>query len=51
MITTNNIIEDKKPSGLMLSSQLKIVGANKSFVSISLASKLNIPPIILDTTR
>ncbi|GKC67876.1 putative reverse transcriptase domain-containing protein [Tanacetum coccineum] len=50
MITTNNIIEDKKPSGLMLSSQLKIVGANKSFVSISLASKLNIPPIILDTT-
>ncbi|GKA63754.1 putative reverse transcriptase domain-containing protein [Tanacetum coccineum] len=25
-------------------------GANKSFVSISLASKLNIPPIILDTT-
>ncbi|GJX22448.1 putative reverse transcriptase domain-containing protein [Tanacetum coccineum] len=50
MITTNSIIEDKKPSGLMLPPQLKIVGANKSLVSISLASMLNIPPITLDTT-
>ncbi|GKC40817.1 putative reverse transcriptase domain-containing protein [Tanacetum coccineum] len=50
MITTNSRIEDKKPSGLMLSPQLKIVGADKSFVSISLASMLNIPPITLDTT-
>ncbi|GJT76164.1 putative reverse transcriptase domain-containing protein [Tanacetum coccineum] len=99
MITTNSRIEDKKPSGLMLSPQLKTVGilgtspyvkdapciikdlalssvrlatrwvtrpgttetkgqplevtynqADKSFVSISLASMLNILPIILDTT-
>ncbi|GJX09570.1 putative reverse transcriptase domain-containing protein, partial [Tanacetum coccineum] len=121
MITNNNRIGDKKPSGLMLSPQLKIVGpaigsnlqlvsvtchacgekghyknqcpkannnahgrayllkdknahqdlnvvmgtfllnqhlarvlfdsgANKSFVSISLASMLNIPPLTLDTT-
>ncbi|GJZ51523.1 putative reverse transcriptase domain-containing protein [Tanacetum coccineum] len=107
MITNNNRIEGKKPSGLMLSPQLKIVGileafpcvrnapcitqdlalssvrlatrwvirpgtaetkgqpleatynqysvlfdsgADKSFVSISLASMLNIPPITLDTT-
>ncbi|GKA25109.1 putative reverse transcriptase domain-containing protein [Tanacetum coccineum] len=100
MITTNNSIEGKKPPGLMLSPQLKIVGtaetkgqpleatyyqrayllrdknahqdpnlitstfflnqhlarvlfdsgADKSFVSISLASMLNIPPITLDTT-
>ncbi|GJR97618.1 putative reverse transcriptase domain-containing protein [Tanacetum coccineum] len=112
MITTNNIIEGKKSSGLMLPPQLKIVGiletfpyvkdapcitqdlalssvrlatreralqksmpkrkqhcpwksilaegqerlprperrANKSFVSISLASMLNILPITLDTT-
>ncbi|GJW45421.1 putative reverse transcriptase domain-containing protein [Tanacetum coccineum] len=50
MITNNNRIGDKKPSGIMLSPKLKIVGANKSFVSISLASMLNIPPLILDTT-
>ncbi|GKB86929.1 putative reverse transcriptase domain-containing protein [Tanacetum coccineum] len=102
MITTNSRIEDKKPSGIMLPPQLKIVekghyknqcpkannsahgkayllrdknahqdpnvvmgtllinqhlarvlfdsGFDKSFVSISLASMLNIPPIILDTT-
>ncbi|GKB37549.1 putative reverse transcriptase domain-containing protein [Tanacetum coccineum] len=50
MITNNNRIEGKKPSGLMLSPQLKIVGADKSFVSISLASMLNIPSITLDTT-
>ncbi|GKC96034.1 putative reverse transcriptase domain-containing protein [Tanacetum coccineum] len=50
MITTNNRIEDKKLLGLMLLPQLKIVGADKSFVSISLASMLNIPPITLDTT-
>ncbi|GJZ92395.1 putative reverse transcriptase domain-containing protein [Tanacetum coccineum] len=50
MITTNSIIEGKNPSGLMLSPQLKTVGADKSFVSISLASMLNIPPITLDTT-
>ncbi|GJX24145.1 putative reverse transcriptase domain-containing protein [Tanacetum coccineum] len=31
-------------------TQLKIVGADKSFISISLASMLNIPPITLDTT-
>ncbi|GKE59254.1 putative reverse transcriptase domain-containing protein [Tanacetum coccineum] len=47
---TNNRIEGKKSSGLMLSPQLKIVGADKSFVSTSLASILNIPPITLDTT-
>ncbi|GJV27483.1 putative reverse transcriptase domain-containing protein [Tanacetum coccineum] len=46
----NNRIEGKKLSGLMLSPQLKIVGADKSFVSTSLASMLNIPPITLDTT-
>ncbi|GJX00153.1 putative reverse transcriptase domain-containing protein [Tanacetum coccineum] len=50
MITNNNRIEGKKPSWLMLSPQLKIVGVDKSFASISLASMLNIPPIILDTT-
>ncbi|GKE34515.1 putative reverse transcriptase domain-containing protein, partial [Tanacetum coccineum] len=50
MITNNSIIEGKKPLGLMLSSQLKIVGVDKCFVSISLASMLNIPPITLDTT-
>ncbi|GJR18183.1 hypothetical protein Tco_0966710 [Tanacetum coccineum] len=95
MITNNNKIEGKKPSGLMLSPQLKIIsmletflyvrnatcitqdhalssvrlatrgitetvprgkqtlptkGANKRFVSISLASMLNIPPITIDTT-
>ncbi|GKE80337.1 hypothetical protein Tco_1550337 [Tanacetum coccineum] len=47
---TNNKIEGKKPSGLMLLPQLKIVGVDKCFVSISLASMLNIPPITLDTT-
>ncbi|GJR19520.1 putative reverse transcriptase domain-containing protein [Tanacetum coccineum] len=50
MITTNSRIEDKKPAGLMMSPQLKILGADKSFVSISLAFMLNIPPITLDTT-
>ncbi|GKD13907.1 putative reverse transcriptase domain-containing protein [Tanacetum coccineum] len=50
MITNNNRIKGKKPSGLMLSPQLKTIGADKSFVSISLASMLNIPPITLDTT-
>ncbi|GJX12708.1 putative reverse transcriptase domain-containing protein [Tanacetum coccineum] len=50
MITNNNRIEGKKLSGLILSPQLKIVGADKSFVSISLASMLNNPPITLDTT-
>ncbi|GKC44204.1 hypothetical protein Tco_1061926 [Tanacetum coccineum] len=50
MITNNNRIEGKKLSGIMLLSQLKTIGADKSFVSISLASMLNIPPITLDTT-
>ncbi|GKE70142.1 putative reverse transcriptase domain-containing protein [Tanacetum coccineum] len=50
MITNNNRIEGKKSSRLMLSSQLKTVGADKSFVSISLASLHNILPITLDTT-
>ncbi|GJT76196.1 putative reverse transcriptase domain-containing protein [Tanacetum coccineum] len=50
MITNNNRIEGKKPSGIMLSPQLKTIGADKSFVSISLASMLNILPITLDTT-
>ncbi|GKC55313.1 putative reverse transcriptase domain-containing protein [Tanacetum coccineum] len=50
MITNNNRIEGKKLLGLMLPPQLKTIGADKSFVSISLASKLNIPPITLDTT-
>ncbi|GJR49269.1 putative reverse transcriptase domain-containing protein [Tanacetum coccineum] len=50
MITTNNRIEGKKLSGLILSPQLKTVGVDKSFVSISLASMLNIPSIRLDTT-
>ncbi|GJS53082.1 putative reverse transcriptase domain-containing protein [Tanacetum coccineum] len=50
MITNNNRLEGKKPSGLMLSPQLKTVGVDKCFVSISLASMLNIPPITLDTT-
>nr|GEY19126.1 reverse transcriptase domain-containing protein [Tanacetum cinerariifolium] len=39
-----------KPSGLMLPPQLRTMGGNKSFVSTSLASMLNIPPITLDTT-
>ncbi|GJT22133.1 putative reverse transcriptase domain-containing protein [Tanacetum coccineum] len=78
MITNNNKIEGKKPSGLMLSPQLKIVGileafpyvrnepritqdlvlssvilatrTDKSVVSLSFASMLNILPITLDTT-
>ncbi|GJV34605.1 reverse transcriptase domain-containing protein [Tanacetum coccineum] len=50
MITNNNKIKGKKPSGLMLSPQLKTIGADKSFVSISIAYMLNIPPITLDTT-
>ncbi|GKD88117.1 putative reverse transcriptase domain-containing protein [Tanacetum coccineum] len=50
MVTNNNRIQGKKPSGLMLSPQLKIIGADKSFLSISLASMINIPPITLDTT-
>ncbi|GJT51736.1 putative reverse transcriptase domain-containing protein [Tanacetum coccineum] len=49
MITANSRTEDRKPSGLMLPPQLKIV-ADKSFVSISLTSMLNIPSITLDTT-
>ncbi|GKF04906.1 hypothetical protein Tco_0035574 [Tanacetum coccineum] len=48
VITIHNRIEDRKPSGLMLSLQLKTI-ADKSFVSISLASLLNIPPITIDT--
>nr|GEX60767.1 putative reverse transcriptase domain-containing protein [Tanacetum cinerariifolium] len=48
MITVSSRIEGRKPSGLMLPPQLRIV--DKSFVSISLASMLNIPPITLDTT-
>ncbi|GJQ96767.1 putative reverse transcriptase domain-containing protein [Tanacetum coccineum] len=47
---TNNIIEGKIPSGLMLPPQLRIIGADKNFLSIYLASMLNIPPITLDTT-
>nr|GEV54919.1 putative reverse transcriptase domain-containing protein [Tanacetum cinerariifolium] len=47
MITANSRIEGRKPSGLMLPPQLKIVGAHKSLVSISLASMFNIPPITL----
>nr|GEU49038.1 putative reverse transcriptase domain-containing protein [Tanacetum cinerariifolium] len=50
MITVNSKIEGQKPSGLMLPPQLRTVGADKRFVSISLASMLNIPPIKLDTT-
>ncbi|GJT78475.1 reverse transcriptase domain-containing protein [Tanacetum coccineum] len=50
MITNNNRIEGKKLSELMLSPQLKTIGADKSFVSISLASMLNIPSVTLDTT-
>ncbi|GJY03617.1 putative ribonuclease H-like domain-containing protein [Tanacetum coccineum] len=77
MITTNNRIEDKKPSGLMLPPQQRTIDlqqrgssdqelqkqrashwkqpaasarADRSFVSVSLASILNISPITLDTT-
>ncbi|GJY09062.1 reverse transcriptase domain-containing protein [Tanacetum coccineum] len=50
MIINNNRIEGKKLSGLMLPPQLKPIGSDKSFVSISLASKLNILLITLDTT-
>ncbi|GKE20731.1 putative reverse transcriptase domain-containing protein [Tanacetum coccineum] len=50
MIITNNKIEGKKPLGLMLPLQLKTIGADKSFISISLASTLHIPPITLYTT-
>ncbi|GJZ13934.1 putative reverse transcriptase domain-containing protein [Tanacetum coccineum] len=48
MITANSRIKDGKPSGLILPPQLKTI--DKSFVSITLASMLNIPPITLDTT-
>ncbi|GKA64128.1 putative reverse transcriptase domain-containing protein [Tanacetum coccineum] len=34
MITTNSIIEGKKPSGIMLSSQLKIVGILEAFLCV-----------------
>nr|GEY27982.1 putative reverse transcriptase domain-containing protein [Tanacetum cinerariifolium] len=50
MITTNSRIEGKKPSRLMLPPQLKEVGDDKSFISVYLASMLNIPPITLDIT-
>ncbi|GJV09670.1 reverse transcriptase domain-containing protein [Tanacetum coccineum] len=50
MIINNNRIDAKKPSGLMLLPQLKTIGADKIFVSISLAFMLNIPPTTLDTT-
>ncbi|GJS95198.1 putative reverse transcriptase domain-containing protein [Tanacetum coccineum] len=50
MFTINIRIEGKKPLGLMPPPQLRTIGADKSFVSISLASMLNIPPITLDTT-
>nr|GEY88730.1 putative reverse transcriptase domain-containing protein [Tanacetum cinerariifolium] len=50
MITVSSRIEGRKPSGLMLPPQLRTVGADKSFVSISLAFMLNISPITLDTT-
>nr|GEW46180.1 reverse transcriptase domain-containing protein [Tanacetum cinerariifolium] len=43
-------IEGQKPLGLMLPPQLRTVGADKSFVSISLASMLNILSITQDTT-
>nr|GEV43999.1 putative reverse transcriptase domain-containing protein [Tanacetum cinerariifolium] len=49
-ITITQRIDGKKPSGLMLPPQLKTIGANKSFISISLASMLNIPLITQDTT-
>ncbi|GJY38607.1 putative reverse transcriptase domain-containing protein [Tanacetum coccineum] len=48
IITNHNRTEDRKPSGLMLSLQLKTI-ADKSFISIFLASKLNISPITIDT--
>ncbi|GJU43911.1 putative reverse transcriptase domain-containing protein [Tanacetum coccineum] len=48
IITNHNRTEDRKPSGLMLSLQLKTI-ADKSFVFISLTSMLNIPPITIDT--
>ncbi|GJY78743.1 putative reverse transcriptase domain-containing protein [Tanacetum coccineum] len=52
MITNNNRIEDKKLSGLMLSPQLKTKHRSRNIVvsKSSLASKLNILPITLDTT-
>nr|GEW89153.1 putative reverse transcriptase domain-containing protein [Tanacetum cinerariifolium] len=50
MITVSSRIEGQKPSGLMLPPQLRTMGAGKSFVSISLASMLNILPVTLDTT-
>ncbi|GJS41269.1 putative reverse transcriptase domain-containing protein [Tanacetum coccineum] len=50
IFTNNNRIEGKKLSRLMLPPQLRTVGADKSFVSISLASMLNILLITLDTT-
>ncbi|GKG20670.1 hypothetical protein Tco_0380471, partial [Tanacetum coccineum] len=34
MITANNRIEDKKPSGLMLPPQLKTVGILKAFLCV-----------------
>nr|GEZ50187.1 putative reverse transcriptase domain-containing protein [Tanacetum cinerariifolium] len=50
MITASSRIEGQKPSGVMVPPQLRILGADKSFVSISLASILSILPITLDTT-
>ncbi|GJS98791.1 putative reverse transcriptase domain-containing protein [Tanacetum coccineum] len=48
IITNHNRTKGKKLSELMLPLQLRTV-ADKSFVSISLASMLNIPPITIDT--
>ncbi|GJS96471.1 putative reverse transcriptase domain-containing protein [Tanacetum coccineum] len=48
MITNHNKIEGKKLSKLMLPLLLRTI-ADKIFISISLASMLNIPPITIDT--
>nr|GEW06311.1 putative reverse transcriptase domain-containing protein [Tanacetum cinerariifolium] len=50
MIIISRRIKGQKPLGLMLPPQLRTVGVDKSFVSMSLASMLNIPPITLDIT-
>ncbi|GJW86912.1 putative reverse transcriptase domain-containing protein [Tanacetum coccineum] len=50
MSIANCRIEGRRPSELMMPPQLRTIRADKSFVSISLASMLNIPPITLDTT-
>ncbi|GJY88078.1 hypothetical protein Tco_0502706 [Tanacetum coccineum] len=50
MITNNNRIEGKKPSGLMLPPQLKIIGMLETFLSVKDASYI-IQDLALSSVR